>query len=349
MKKLLKRVLSGATVAGLLCSMGAALAAEPATVHAVIPMVDVYHESQNAYFYNEDQKPVTEISYHGTIYIPVRTAGEWMGKNVAWDQTSNTVSLTGSATPVVRGMNDPDAVSLTKEEADARSQRYDNGMDVQLRPDISVTVDGQKQNFVNANGESVSPIAFYGTTYLPVRSIGELCGKTVTYSQAPDGNGGYVYIRAAMTDAEKAAVQSYLDQASPLIGELGQTGKRFVEVRDADSTSAELLTLGKSFVAGLTALKQLPKPSAAYFDAAYAYLQARLDLYIANCGACVSGMESGTAVQTTFYGSKVPDAKDLYHEMLTAYVTMKDAYQQESDRFQLKGSVSEAPAQGFPQ
>lgn len=49
----------------------------------------------------------------------------------------------------------------------------------QLRPDFTVVVDGEKQNFKNANGEEVYPVLYDGTTYLPVRAIGELMGKTV--------------------------------------------------------------------------------------------------------------------------------------------------------------------------
>ena len=49
----------------------------------------------------------------------------------------------------------------------------------ELRPDFTIMIDGEKQTFRNANGEIVEPILYEGTTYLPVRAIGELMGKTV--------------------------------------------------------------------------------------------------------------------------------------------------------------------------
>ncbi|MBQ8758456.1 MAG: PepSY domain-containing protein, partial [Clostridia bacterium] len=49
----------------------------------------------------------------------------------------------------------------------------------ELRPDFTVIIDGEEKIFKNANGEIVEPILYDGTTYLPVRAIGELMGKTV--------------------------------------------------------------------------------------------------------------------------------------------------------------------------
>lgn len=54
----------------------------------------------------------------------------------------------------------------------------------EIRPDFTIYVDGSKQNFKNVNGEAVYPILYEGTTYLPVRAIGELMGKTVYWYEA---------------------------------------------------------------------------------------------------------------------------------------------------------------------
>lgn len=49
----------------------------------------------------------------------------------------------------------------------------------EIRRDFTIVVDGEEQTFNNAQGETVYPLLYDGTTYLPVRAIGNLMGKTV--------------------------------------------------------------------------------------------------------------------------------------------------------------------------
>lgn len=49
----------------------------------------------------------------------------------------------------------------------------------ELRRDFSIVIDGEERIFKNVNGETVYPVLYEGTTYLPVRAIGEIMGKKV--------------------------------------------------------------------------------------------------------------------------------------------------------------------------
>ena len=49
---------------------------------------------------------------------------------------------------------------------------------------ISIYLDGVKIEPKDANGKTVEPFIYNGTTYLPVRAIGEAIGKKVSWDDA---------------------------------------------------------------------------------------------------------------------------------------------------------------------
>lgn len=52
----------------------------------------------------------------------------------------------------------------------------------QLRPDITIYVDGVETVFTSSIGETLTPISYNDTTYLPLRSIAEFMGKEVGWN-----------------------------------------------------------------------------------------------------------------------------------------------------------------------
>lgn len=52
----------------------------------------------------------------------------------------------------------------------------------EMRPQVSVMVDGVERDFYNAQGQQVYAVFYDGTHYLPVRAIGELMGKNVSWN-----------------------------------------------------------------------------------------------------------------------------------------------------------------------
>lgn len=50
-----------------------------------------------------------------------------------------------------------------------------------IMPDIKVVVDGQKQILKDANGNIVNPVVINGTTYIPIRPVGDAIGKGIVW------------------------------------------------------------------------------------------------------------------------------------------------------------------------
>lgn len=133
------------------------------------PSVTILVDGTERTFYDVTGKEVHTLYYNGTHYLPVRAIGELMGKNVNWDGTTRTITLTSPRTAA------PTAGTPDLTAKDAK-------ITVEQRPDISIVVDGTKRSFQDAAGNPVYVLLNGGTNYLPVRAIGELMGKTVSWN-----------------------------------------------------------------------------------------------------------------------------------------------------------------------
>lgn len=170
--------LAGRVILPLLCAalllgplMGCAQAIDTVTAR-LCPDYTIVIDGAERLFYNAAGQQVHPIAYDGTTYLPVRAIGELMGRNVDWNEAAKTVTLSGARTT--------DAAARTTPDASARAQ----DISVELRDDFTVVVDGVKRTFADANGKTVYPLLYSGSTYLPVRAIGELMGKTVSWDAA---------------------------------------------------------------------------------------------------------------------------------------------------------------------
>ena len=135
------------------------------------PNISIVVDGAARTLYNATGSEVHPIVYNGTTYLPIRAIGELMGKNVNWDQSSLTITLSGS--------RDGSRVSGTPDKDAKRSN-----VSAQIRTDFTVVVDGVTQTFKDVNGDTVYPLLYDGTTYLPVRAIGKLMGKTVSWDSS---------------------------------------------------------------------------------------------------------------------------------------------------------------------
>ena len=171
MKRIGALALCAALAVGTLVT--AASAAGTNVTARLSPDISVVVDGTKRTFYNAQGAEVHPIAYNGTTYLPIRSIGELMDKNVNWDQSSLTVTLGGQRTSAdVAGTPDRNA-----REQDVTAA---------LWPDITVVVDGTKRTFTDVQGRTVYPLVYNGSVYLPVRAIGNLMGKSVSWDGATE-------------------------------------------------------------------------------------------------------------------------------------------------------------------
>ena len=156
-------------------------------------------------FYAINGQEVHPISYGGTTYLPVRSIGELMNKNVDWNNDTKTITLTS-----------PRTAGAATGTPDVNPQ--ESTVSVSLRDDFTIIVDGVTQQFYDAGGNRVYPLLHNGVTYLPIRAVGELMGKVVSW----DNNTQTVTISGNVDSSGNLVTDA--DSFGPGSGSTGNTG-----------------------------------------------------------------------------------------------------------------------------
>ncbi len=159
--------------------------AEPAQA-TITPDITVMVDKEIQIFYDGSGNAIYPISYNGTTYLPVRSIGAMLGKNIQWSDSDKTIYIEGNIT-------EPQNNYKT---AETSSDLYSAKVSVAIRPDITIKIDGNAQNFTDGKGAAVYPLSYNWTTYLPVRSVGSVLGKDVNW----DNSERVIYIGEYLTD-----------------------------------------------------------------------------------------------------------------------------------------------------
>ncbi|HML38381.1 MAG TPA: stalk domain-containing protein [Bacillota bacterium] len=125
---------------------------------------------------------VYPLLYNGSTYLPVRASSALMKEPIEWDSGSKTVFIGKTLSDPSKasgkvseeaaiGVSDSEIAALPKPSLES----------AYLRPDILVMYDFEIQAFKDVNGDTVYPIIYNGSTYLPVRAISKLIGAPIEW------------------------------------------------------------------------------------------------------------------------------------------------------------------------
>ncbi|NCB28531.1 MAG: copper amine oxidase N-terminal domain-containing protein [Clostridia bacterium] len=249
---------------------GGAAAAETARVYPPLLRVD----GQRVLLLNAQKEQLPLLQYQNSNYFPVRTAGEWMGKTVSWNDSTRTVSLFGTA----------ERTYYNAEKYGSRAYGYpvQSGAIAAISPasDIQIVIDGQARTFINARGETVAPIVCRDTVYLPLRNIGELLGMRLAWTDASATQAPRVSLYSAMTAAQSAACKQYLDTMRTKAQALQRTAEQLLASGLSGSSfdRAAAKQLLERMETQLAALHAETKPDVPYLATSTDALYTRLDV-----------------------------------------------------------------------
>lgn len=241
-------------------------------------------EGNQAYCRNEAGKQTFSLSYGGAVYVPLRTAAEWLGKDLT--KSGNTFTLSGSKSPVYQEQLSIYETVFGSLSAEEYQSKVKAPVSITVLSDAKLMVDGTAAALTDSTGKPVSLIDWNGTAYLPARTTAELLGMDIKYQQhyktdekgKKVPHGAAIYMRTKLTDAQMTACREYvkkLDEA-----ELG-IRNIYVSVNTesyeaADATVSQFLTY-------VRIMKDTPKPDCHLFDISYQKLQEAADEAIKAC------------------------------------------------------------------
>lgn len=118
-------------------------------------------------FKRADGSAAFALVYEESTYLPLRAIGEAIGKNVNWDEDTKTITLEGERE--------------TKSSSNKAVEGKTKNISVQVRKDFTIVIDGKEETFKTSAGKRIYPLLYDGSTYLPLRAIGQIMDKTVEW------------------------------------------------------------------------------------------------------------------------------------------------------------------------
>jgi hypothetical protein len=126
---------------------------------------------------------VDPFAIDGTVYLPVRAISEGLGLAVEWDGEDKKV--------LIDKLDSADKPSLPQGAQSNRTNKKTSYKQLEVMYlGIEIIINGWKITPKDVEGTIVDPFVIGGTTYLPVRAVGEMLGLVATW----DDNTKTVYL-----------------------------------------------------------------------------------------------------------------------------------------------------------
>lgn len=164
----LRKALSIALSVAFLCSLSLPATATYADIPSTISYRDVKLKIDGIpYTPRVNGRIIEPFILNGTTYLPVRAVADAFGRQVEFDSSTNTVKLGA-----------PQSVPLYSREHEGKNEDISTTL---CYRDIKIEVEGILHTPTDLGGNVVEPFIIDGTTYLPIRAVGNALGVAVSW------------------------------------------------------------------------------------------------------------------------------------------------------------------------
>lgn len=300
----LKRLICA--VFAVMTMLSCAFAADT-TAKATIWRNALWVEGNLAYARNAAGKQTYCLNYGGFIYVPLRAAAEWLGKDFSVSADGKTITLSGTKTPVYQDGLPLSETLYGELSGDAFQAKLKEEKTVTVVDGASIVLDGKAipsdGKLIPSDGNLV--LRWENELYIPVRTAANMLGMEVKYyqykiSDNPDDRryGEKLFLRTPLTDAQLQACKAYFEAVKPAAKTLQDS---FTPMYSSINTKADAEAAVSKLLENVRAIKNAQKPDCKLIDSIYADIQAEADRAIAACEQVQAQMKQTDDIEKIRY------------------------------------------------
>ena len=174
--------------------------------------VTVEYDREILTFKDEQNATVYPLTFNGSTYLPVRAISGLMGEPIEWVSSAHTVFIGKTLSRPMKYLISPEE-SPYIHTADSKASGKMSTITVIEQKNVLIMYDFEQLTFKDEKGNTVYPINYNGSNYLPLRAIADLMGEDIVWDSVTKT----VYIGAMEPEEEEEETPAVREETMALL------------------------------------------------------------------------------------------------------------------------------------